>query len=91
MFCATVHTWLYLINGGEKSFEEERVAREELKKIYDCFISKQLVKPEHVVCANGGPSRPLQCDTVTGVSNVSYLFPSSEVRYMHALIIKRAL
>ena len=44
------HTWLFLINGGEKSFEEEKDARNELKKIYQCFVSNKLVKPEHVVC-----------------------------------------
>ena len=68
--------WLYLINGGEKSFEEAKVAREELKKIYNCFISKQLVKPEHVVCASGGPGRLFQHDTVTGISKISSLFPT---------------
>ncbi|XP_065902943.1 uncharacterized protein [Dysidea avara] len=68
-------TWLYLINGGEKSFEEEKVAREELKKIYNCFVSKQLVKPEHVVCVSGGCSRLFQHDTVTNVSKMTLIFP----------------
>jgi len=74
-------TWLFLINGGEKSFEEEKVAREELKKIYNCFISKQLVKPEHVICVSGGPSRLFQHDTVTNVSKMSSLFPSFHISY----------
>ena len=65
------HTWLFLINGGEKSFEEEKVARNELKKIHQCFVSNKLVKPEHVVCATGGKGKLFQHETVTNVSKVS--------------------
>jgi len=68
-------TWLFLINGGEKSFAEEKVARDELKKIYKCFISKNLVKPEHVVCANGGKEKFFQHETIVNVSKVSSVVP----------------
>ena len=68
-------TWLFLINGGEKSFEEEKVARDELKKIYQCFISNKLVKPEHVVCATGGTGKLFQHETITNVSKLSSVFP----------------
>ena len=64
-------TWLFLINGGEKSFEEEKIARDELKKIYHCFVSNKLVKPEHVVCASGGKEKLFQHETITDVSKVS--------------------
>ena len=64
-------TWLFLINGGEKSFEEEKVARDELKKIHHCFVSNKLVKPEHVVCASGGKEKLFQHETITDVSKVS--------------------
>ena len=69
------HTWLFLINGGEKSFEEEKVARDELKRIYRCLVSNQLVKPEHVVCASGGKEKLFQHETVTNVSKVSFVVP----------------
>ena len=62
---------MFLINGGEKSFEEEKVARDELKKIYQCFISNKLVKPEHVVCATGGKGKLFQHETITDVFKVS--------------------
>ena len=62
---------MFLINGGEKSFEEEKVARDELKKIYQCFVSNKLVKPEHVVCATGGKGKLFQHETITNVFKVS--------------------
>ena len=68
-------TWLFLINGGEKSFAEEKVARDELKKICHCFVSNKLVKPEHVVCANGGKEKLFQHETITNVLKVSYVIP----------------
>ena len=68
-------TWLFLINGGEKSFEEEKVARDELKKIYQCFVSNKLVKPEHVVCATGGKGKLFQHETIINVSKLSSVFP----------------
>jgi len=70
-------TWLFLIIGGEKSFAEEKVARDELKKIYKCFVSKKLVKPEHVVCANcnGGKEKLFQHETIVNVSKVSSVVP----------------
>ena len=76
------YTWLFLINGGEKSFAEEETARDELKKIYQCFVSNKLVKPEHVVCATGGAGELFQHKTITNVSKLSSVFPkasSSEV------------
>ena len=69
------HTWLFLINGGEKSFAEEKVARDELKKICHCFVSNKLVKPEHVVCVNGGKEKLFQHETITNVLKVSSVIP----------------
>lgn len=69
-------TWLFLINGGEESFAEENVARDELKKIYHCFVSNKLVKPEHVVCASGGKGKLFQHETITNVSKVSSVVPT---------------
>ena len=69
------HTWLFLINGGERSYAEENVARNEFKKIYHCFISNKLVKPEHVVCASGGKEKLFQHETLTFVSKLSSVVP----------------
>ena len=69
------HTWLFLINGGERSYAEEKVARNELKKIYQCFVSNKLVKPEHVVCASGGKEKLFQHETLTFVSKLSSVVP----------------
>ena len=71
---------MYLINGGEKSFAEEKVARDELKKIYHCFVSNKLVKPEHVVCASGGKEKLFQHKTITNVYNISSVVPQKPVQ-----------
>ena len=71
---------MYLINGGEKSFAEEKVARDELKKVYHCFVSNKLVKPKHVVCASGGKEKLFQHKTITNVSKISSVVPQKPVQ-----------
>jgi len=68
---------LYLVNGAQATFEEERVAREELKKICNCFSSKKLVEPEHIVCASVGNNRLFQHKTKMGITSLNSVIASS--------------
>ena len=46
-------TWLFLVNGGQQTFEEELKVRENFEKLYKVFVSNAVVKAENVVCATG--------------------------------------
>jgi len=46
-------TWLFLVNGGQQTFDEELKVREQFEKLYKVFVSNGVVKEENVVCATG--------------------------------------
>ena len=46
-------TWLFLVNGGQQTFDEELKVRENFEKLYEVFVSNGVVKAENVVCATG--------------------------------------
>jgi len=80
------NVWLFLVNGAQPTFEEERVAREELKKISNCFSSKKIVKPEHIVCASAGNNRLFQHKTKMRIQSLNSVIdpsiPQSEDIFM---------
>ena len=45
-------TWLFLVNGGQHTFDEELKVRENMEKLYKVFVSNGVVKTENV-CAAG--------------------------------------
>jgi len=74
-------TWLFLVNGGQQTFDEELKVRENFEKLYKVFVSNGVVKAENVVCATG--TSGIMCgvdNTIVNVCSIGKILAGTYVR-----------